>query len=168
MKASDLLAGWHEHNALMVRTLAPLGDEELSWTAGERLWSIRVLACHIVAARAWWFHSWMGEGDDQLGRLVSLDDEQLEQLGQPEKPAIAAGAICDALNKSWADVRACLERWTDADLDASFQRPRPNARGERPWRDRRYIVWHVAEHDVHHGGEISLTLGVHGRSGFDM
>lgn len=162
MKASDLLAGWHDHNALMVRTLAPLGDEELSWSAGEGLWSIRVLACHIVAARAWWFHSWMGEGDDELGRLISLDDEQIE------KPAIAADAICAALNKSWADVEKCLERWTDDDLDAKFQRPRPNARGERPWRDRRYIIWHVAEHDVHHGGEISQTLGVHGRPGFDM
>jgi uncharacterized damage-inducible protein DinB len=29
-------------------------------------------------------------------------------------------------------------------------------------------VWHVAEHDLHHGGEISLTLGVHGLAGLDM
>ena len=162
MKASDLLTGWHDHNALMVRTLASLGDEELSWSAREGLWSIRVLACHIVAGRAWWFHSWMGEGDDELGRLVSFDDEQIE------RPTIGATDICAALNKSWADVQKCLERWTDDDLDAKFQRPGPNAKGERPWRDRRYIIWHVAEHDVHHGGEISLTLGVHGRSGFDM
>jgi uncharacterized damage-inducible protein DinB len=24
------------------------------------------------------------------------------------------------------------------------------------------VVWHVLEHDLHHGGEISLTLGMHG------
>ncbi len=155
-------AGWKQHNALLTRTLSPLGDEELSWSAGEGLWPIRVLACHIVAARAWWFKGWMGEGDDELERLITIDDEELE------RPTRNAAAICKALDKSWSDVQECLERWTDADLDAKFQRPRPNASGERPWRDRRYIVWHVAEHDVHHGGEISLTLGMHGRRGFDM
>jgi uncharacterized damage-inducible protein DinB len=24
------------------------------------------------------------------------------------------------------------------------------------------VVWHVMEHDLHHGGELSLTLGMHG------
>ena len=27
---------------------------------------------------------------------------------------------------------------------------------------RAWVVWHVLEHDLHHGGEISLTLGMHG------
>jgi hypothetical protein len=26
----------------------------------------------------------------------------------------------------------------------------------------------VAEHDLHHGGEISLTLGMHGLAGLDL
>jgi uncharacterized damage-inducible protein DinB len=158
----DFFGGWEQHNALVVKTIAPLGEEELSWSAGEGLWSIRVLACHIVAARAWWFKGWMGEGDDEMARLITIDDEEIA------KPTRNAAAICAALDQTWRDVRSCLERWTADDLDAKFQRPRPNARGERPWRDRRYILWHVAEHDVHHGGEISLTLGMHGRPGFDM
>ena len=162
MKPFDVLAGWHDHNTLMTRTLAPLGDEELGWSAGEGLWTIRVLACHIVAARAWWFHGWMGEGEEDLKRLINLDDEQMDD------PTIGAAAICAALDTSWAAIRGCLERWTEKDLEAKFQRPSPNAKGERPWRDRRFIIWHVAEHDVHHGGEISLTLGMHGRPGFDM
>jgi len=28
------------------------------WSPAEGLWSIRMLACHIVAARAWWFHGY--------------------------------------------------------------------------------------------------------------
>ena len=27
---------------------------------------------------------------------------------------------------------------------------------------RAWVVWHVMEHDLHHGGELSLTLGMHG------
>ena len=162
VRVIDFFAGWEQHNALVVKTVSQLGDEELSWSAGDGLWPIRVLACHIVAARAWWFKGWMDEGDVELERMITIDDEEIE------KPARDAAAICGALDKSWGEIRACLVKWTADDLDAKFQRPRPNARGERPWRDRRYILWHVAEHDVHHGGEISLTLGAHGRPGFDM
>jgi uncharacterized damage-inducible protein DinB len=157
----DFFAGWEQHNALVIKTIKPLGEDELLWAAGDGLWNVRMLATHIVATRAWWFGGWMGEGDDEFRRLITMDDES-----EAEKPD--AGVICEALEKSWLDVRRCLEKWTADDLDAQFQRPRPNAKGERPWRDRRYIVWHVAEHDVHHGGEISLTLGMHGRPGLDM
>ena len=160
-RAIDFFGGWEQHNALLVQTIGPLTEEHLVWSAGEGLWSIRMLACHVVAARAWWFHAWMGEGDDELRSLVTMDDDS--DMTRPDAPT-----ICAALNKSWADVRACLERWTAEDLEVRFKRPRPNAAGERPWRDRRYITWHVAEHDVHHGGEISLTLGMHGRPGLDM
>jgi uncharacterized damage-inducible protein DinB len=34
-----------------------------------------------------------------------------------------------------------------------------------PWGEKlslRWIVWHVLEHDVHPGGEMSLTPGAHG------
>ena len=64
-----------------------------------------------------------------------------------------------------------------SNLEAEFATPlferkprgmEPTAAGERPWRDRRYIIWHVAEHDIHHGGEISIVLGMHGRPGLDM
>ncbi|HEX4716084.1 MAG TPA: DinB family protein [Ktedonobacteraceae bacterium] len=30
---------------------------------------------------------------------------------------------------------------------------------------RQWIIWHVIEHDLHHGGEISLILGTHGLTG---
>ena len=157
----DFFAGWENHNRLLVKMVAPLTEDDLLLSPGHGLWSVRMLACHIVAARAWWFQGWMAEGDDDLRRLIPMDDESDET--RPD-----AAAICAALDKSWKDVRACLERWTEDDLDAKFQRPKPNAAGERPWRDRRYIIWHVAEHDIHHGGEISIVLGMHGRPGLDM
>ncbi len=27
---------------------------------------------------------------------------------------------------------------------------------------RAWVFWHVMEHDLHHGGELSLILGMHG------
>ena len=32
----------------------------------------------------------------------------------------------------------------------------------RPARSRQWIIWGVLEHDIHHGSEISTTLGIHG------
>ena len=159
----ELFAGWEEHNALLVSRLSPLTQEQLDWKPADNrdLWSIRMLACHIVAARAWWWKDWMDEGDDELKRLVTMDDDS-----EAERPD--AATICKALNKSWRDVKESLSRWTEDDLTAKFQRPRPREDGTRPWRDRRFIIWHVAEHDIHHGGEISLILGIHGEIGLDM
>jgi len=27
---------------------------------------------------------------------------------------------------------------------------------------RAWVIYHLVEHDLHHGGEVSLTLGMHG------
>jgi len=157
----DFYAGWEQHNALLIKSIAPLQHDQLSWSVAEGLWPIRMLACHIVAARAWWFSEWMGEGDRELRDLADFDEDE----GSPSRDA---AAISHALESSWAQLASCLHKWTETDLVAEFQRPARNARKGRPWRSRRYIIWHVAEHDVHHGGEISLTLGMHGFRGLDM
>ena len=157
----DFYAGWEHHNSLLEKAVSPLDDRQLAWSAADGLWPIRMLACHIVATRAWWFSEWMGEGGDELARMVAFDEDEGSRTRD-------ARAICSALESSWGQVKSCVTRWTEADLAAEFQRPERNARQGRPWRSRGYIVWHVAEHDIHHGGEISLILGMHGLTGLDM
>jgi uncharacterized damage-inducible protein DinB len=50
----------------------------------------------------------------------------------------------------------CLARWSPADMRQTFG-SEEDGEASRAW-----AVWHVLEHDLHHGGEISLTLGMHG------
>jgi len=33
---------------------------------------------------------------------------------------------------------------------------------------RQCIFWHVIEHDLHHGGELSFSLGMHGSAAVDI
>lgn len=148
--------GWPAYNDLLERAIAPLSAEQLSLRAAPDLWSVRVIANHVVAARAWWFHTWMGEGGETLAGLVDFDEG--EEAGTRE-----AYAIVDGLRRTWTCLAECLGRWTEADLGATFK-PFPHRSEET----RQFIVWHVAEHDVHHGGEISLTLGMHGLAGMDL
>lgn len=154
-------SGWENYQRLLSAAIAPLDHEQLNMRAAPHLWSIRTIASHIVATRSWWFHSWMGEGGSEFDRLSDFDeDDQAETR--------AAADIVKGLEVTWSLVDSCLGRWSDADLEARFQRPVPNQAGERPWRDRRYIVWHVAEHDLHHGGELSFSLGMHGIPAIDL
>jgi uncharacterized damage-inducible protein DinB len=154
-------AGWAEHNALLERALSGLDADQLSLQAAPHLWSIRMLANHIVAARAWWFGAWMGEGDGQLADLKDYDEGVESELRD-------AATIVGALQKTWGCLATSLSKWTADDLPEQFQRPEPNDAGERPWRTRQWIIWHVAEHDVHHGGAISLILGMHGLTGLGL
>ncbi len=152
--------GWGRYNELLERAVSPLNADQLSLRAADGLWSVRILASHIVSTRSWWFNAWMGEGGEDLARFADFDE-------RGESARRDAAAIVDALHRSWSCVEASLRGWTEDDLAREFQRPAPNAQRGRPWRSRQYIVWHVAEHDVFHGGEISLILGMHGLAGID-
>ncbi len=152
---------WEKFNSLLERAIAPLTQEQLDLRPAKDLWSIRVLAGHIIGVRAWWFGATMGEGGEELLRFVDFDDHV-------EENRTDATALVDGLSRTWACLATGLKSWSDEDLDQRFQRPIPTREGERPWRTREYIVWHVAEHDVFHGGEISLLLGMHGLKGLDV
>jgi uncharacterized damage-inducible protein DinB len=62
-------------------------------------------------------------------------------------------------------IADCLARWTPAMLEDEFTRERPRGLVTHT---RQWIIWHVIEHDLHHGGEISLTLGNHGLTALDL
>jgi uncharacterized damage-inducible protein DinB len=159
--AAEIARGYEAHQDRLVTMVAPLDQAQLDLAAAPHLWSVRTLACHIVAARAWWMHSWMGEGSPEFGAMTDWDEDE----ALATRPA---AEIVRGLEESFAVIRAGLERWSPADLTEEFIRPRPNEAGERPRRSRQWIVWHLIEHDVHHGGEISFSLGMHGVPGLDL
>jgi uncharacterized damage-inducible protein DinB len=159
--AAEFGRGYEVHQGRLVKMIAPLGQAELDLTAAPQLWSVRTLACHIIAARAWWMHAWMGEGSQEFGRMTDWDED--EALATRRADEIVRG-----LELSFSVIKSGLRRWTPAELKQEFVRPSPNEAGERPSRSRQWIIWHLVEHDVHHGGEISFSLGMHGVPGLDL
>ena len=123
--------------------------------AAPTLRPVRENVAHIIATRVGWFNNYMQENDPQIAPLREWDDPDLPQ---PERSAAELVAGMDA---SWQFMQDRFDLWTPADLARTFPHDDPE------WRDthvtsRRWVVWHVLEHDLHHGGEISLTLGIHG------
>ncbi len=146
-----LQAGWERYQGLLVGAVAPLSAADLALRAAPSLWPVGRLAAHIVATRVGWFQGWMGEGDPALAALDPWDAE-----GAPPR---TAAELVDGLEATWRMMRDCLERWTPEMLDDPFTRERPRGIVTRT---RGWIIWHVIEHDLHHGGELALTLGMHG------
>ena len=153
--------GWDAYQARLVTAIQPLSADQLDSRAAPHLWSLRILAAHVVATRVWWFHAWMGEGPADLEEMQEWDEDARSELR-------SAPELVTGLERTWEVIDGCLQRWTVDDLSASFIRPRADAQGERPRRTRQWIIWHLLEHDLHHGGEISFTLGIHGLAGVGL
>jgi uncharacterized damage-inducible protein DinB len=140
-------AGWDRYQDLLVAAVAPLEPEQLVLRAAPDQREVWVIAAHIIAARVYWFHRIMGEGDAGLAPLQDWDDD-----GQPQR---SAAELEEGLEHTWGMIHHCLKRWTAADFGQQFVR-----RDETL--SRQWIIWHVIEHDMNHGGELFLTLGIHG------
>jgi uncharacterized damage-inducible protein DinB len=147
-------SGWETYQGMLVQAVAPLSSEQLALRAAPTLWPVWQLAAHIISCRVGWFHLMMGEGDPTLAAYHPWDLD--------DAPPRTAAELVEGLETTWRLVRDCLDRWTPAMLDDGFRGPRGNHR-TRGW-----IIWHVVEHDLHHGGELSLTLGMHGVPALDL
>ena len=146
-------AGWEDYQRLLVGAVAPLTDAQLQRTIASELRSIGMLATHIVRTRAAWLHSVLGEGGPEVAAIAAWDDNAGE--------APSAAELVRGLEVTFAAWKECLQRWTPRDLDEVFHDgPDEVARG--------WIIWHVIEHDLHHGGELSYSLGALGLAGLNL
>ncbi len=169
---SVIADGWANHQAQLVRALQDLTPEQLDLRTAPQQWAVWQLAGHMAGVRAYWFHDWLGEGDPGVRDLFRVEqttvpDLPLEDAGweDDEDRPRTAHELVEGLTVTWDFIHACLRRWTSEDLSAAFTRQRPS--GERTV-ERGWVVWHVLEHDIHHGGEISQILGCYGLPPLDV
>ena len=146
----NFYTGWEEYQGHLVHAVAPLSDEQLRLGIAPHLRSIGQIARHIVRARATWLHKVMGEGRPEIAVIAQWPRED---------EILPAAVLVQGLEVTFADWQGCLQRWVPEDLDYVFRGERA---GEPYALSRRWIVWHVIEHDLHHGGELFFSLGAHG------
>ncbi len=132
--------------------------------------SIWQLASHMAGSRAYWFHDVLGEGDPGIRDLFRVarttdPDVPLEDAGweDDEDHPRSAAEIVDAFHLTWGMIAECLERWTADDLIVEIPQRRAGRTTTRGW-----VIWHLMEHEAHHGGAISLILGINGLPGLDL
>ena len=157
--AHDVYQGWDTYHERLIQAISPLTPEQLHYRTAGSLRSVDEIARHIIGARARWCHNVLGLGDDQFAALGAWDRQNA-----PER---SAAEVVEGLRASWATLSDALDGWSIADLTYSV----PNTDyepGDPVDFSRQWVLWHLIEHDLHHGGEISLILGSNGAQGLDI
>lgn len=143
---------WKEYQDRIKTTLAPLTAEQLELRAAPHLRSIGENALHIIGCRAGWFTYFLGED-------CGADVKEYASWDETGAPSRTTAEIVHGLERTWQCMSDCLARWNSDDMRQTFP---DDWNGQRVELSRAWVVWHVMEHDLHHGGELSFTLGMHG------
>lgn len=152
-----IYANWRVYHDKLRAAIAPLTDEQLGLRPAAHMWPVSQLAQHIIGVRAGWFSGTLQDEDAAMGGYM--------EWGQRESPFRSAAELVAALDETWAFIAARLQRWTPAECAETF----PDEWDGQVWHvSRSWVIWHVLEHDLHHGGEIALILGMHGLPSVDI
>src|SRR5260370_16153811 len=145
--------GWDPYQDLLIKALEPRSRDHLSLRPAPQLRSIGENAAHIVGTRAGWIYYTLEKGDEHLVSLAS-------------HPARSAAELVNGLEATWQVIQDALSHWTIDDLAEMVHDTDEN--GEDQTYTRQWVIWHLIEHDLHHGGELSFTLGMHGLTGITI
>lgn len=150
--------GWHDYQKVLIKALAPLNAEQLSLRASANLRSVREIAAHIIGARARWFQ--FGETGDKVlvfKPFAGWDSKKAKEWSAEE--------LVTGLEATWTGMHEAITRWTPEEWEQTW----PGEDDAEPEVvTRAWVIWHLLEHDVYHGGQISITLHIHGVSALDL
>lgn len=173
--ASDNLAlttfydSWKAYQDRLSATIAPLTAEQLALRAAPGMRSVGEIALHIVGCRMFWLTGYLEEdGGDAVKPYARWNQAALQSpfaswndvAHALDAPVPTAAELARGLDRTWQFLARCLSRWTSDNLRQTF--PDVGEDGQPIEVSRAWVVWHVLEHDLHHGGELSLTLGITG------
>jgi uncharacterized damage-inducible protein DinB len=144
-----ILQGWKAYQDQLVFVVRTLTTEQLALRVAPNLRSAGEIAAHLVTGRADWFFGVLEEGGDEIAAITQWQD--------PGQPARTADELAYGLEVTWTLMQSAFSRWTLEELTESIMLPwiGPKHPITRSW-----VLWHVLEHDLHHGGELAQTLGL--------
>ena len=148
---------WRGYQEKLRDCVAPLASEQLLLQPAPHMWPLGQIVQHIISVRAGWFSGTLQDDDDLMTGYMSW--------GQHDSPARSAAALARGLDETWAFIEARLQRWTPDDCARTFP---DEWDGQQYHVSRSWVIYHVMEHDLHHGGEVSLILGMNGLRTLDL
>lgn len=154
---SSIYQGWHHYQVILTETITALDSDQLALRTSPNLRSVGEITAHMIGARARWFHSLMGEGGEEFESFGKWDSRGAKARSSDE--------LVRGLKTTWDGMHDTIARWTTEDWDITWP---GEYDGEPEIITRQWVIWHLIEHDLHHGGEISIILGSHGIQGLDL
>lgn len=156
---APLYGGWEAYQESLIEALAALTPEQLDYRTAPHLRSVGENCRHMIGARGRWCIYVLGIRDAPLPDLARWDAKGT--------PSYTSAELAEGLRVSWRLLRDAMKSWSAEDLAVTM----PNVDrepGEPEAFTRHWVIWHLIEHDLHHGGEISQILGAHGLTGINI
>jgi uncharacterized damage-inducible protein DinB len=110
------------------------------------------VAGHVATGRVYWFSRMPAPGSLELA-------EKVRALGPETSIAWDRETILTWLEASWQMIASTLNQWTVADLSRTY---RHEYWGKVYAVSYQWTIWRILTHDIHHGGELALMLGLQG------
>lgn len=149
---ASVYEGWDGYQLSLVRAVAPLSAQQLAYRPAPHLRSVGEVASHISLGRIGWFQRMQAPGSEEVARQAA---------GWEEESAIVENAaeLVRRLEVTWQMIEKTLSTWTVSDLAQTY---RHTYLGKTYAISRQWTIWRILTHDLHHGGELGILLGLQG------
>lgn len=161
--------GWAGHQTSLVHALAPLTRDQLLWRPAADLRSVGELARHVALGRITWFARMDAPDSAELAGRIDAWEQDADGNRHIVESAVpiaeSAADLVHWLEATWQMIEATLNAWDVSDLAKSY---RHTWNGTVYANSRQWTIWRILTHDVHHGGELALMLGMQGIEAFEL
>ncbi len=149
---------WAGYNKRLENCIAPLTSEQLLLQPAPHMWPLGQIVQHIISVRAGWFSGTLQEPDKIMDNYMLW--------GQPNSLGRNVVELVRGLDETSIFIESRLRSWAPADGAKTF--PDETEDDQVYQVSRSWVIYHVLEHDLHHGSEISLILGMNGLQPLDI
>lgn len=161
--------GWDGYRRSIIKAVGPLTAEQLNWRPSPHLRSVGELVRHIALGPIDWFRRMDAPGSEELAAQIETWEEDAHGNRYVVEDALAISDQADELVK-WLEastrmIEQTLQTWTVNDLQKTY---RHVWRGNAYAISRQWTLWRIMAHDLHHGGELVLMLGMQGLENFEL
>lgn len=172
MTADTLMSvyeGWDGYHRSIVQAVSPLTRAQLAWRTSGSLRSVGEVARHVALGRIAWFLRIDAPGSRELAGQIDAWEQDPhgnryirdEAIPDPQN----AAELVRWLENTWGMIDQTLKSWTVEDLKKTY---RHTWRGSTYAVSYQWTIWRIMAHDLHHGGELVLMLGMQGLSAFEL
>jgi uncharacterized damage-inducible protein DinB len=144
--------GWDGYQLSLLRAIAPLLPHQLAYRPAPQLRSVGEIASHISLGRIDWFQRMLAPGSEEIARQAA---------GWEAEQTIVENAteLVRRLEATWQMIENTLTHWTISDLALTYLHP---FQGKTYAISRQWTIWRIMAHDLHHGGQLAILLGIQG------
>jgi uncharacterized damage-inducible protein DinB len=165
--------GWDGHQLALMRAITGLTPEHLAYRPAPHLRSVGEITGHLALGRLSWFYRMGAPGSVELARQfgswdrVRVNTEQVAELHRwmeatsqkEDEIATNRAELLRWLEATWQMIATTLNTWTVADLAQTY---RHAYQGKLYAVSRQWTLFRILSHDLHHGGELAILLGMQG------